>query len=484
MLAYLSLLTATAYITMPTQITPQTINRIVSAVDKLCDAVDGAESRVDAAVKVATAEKLTPEQIHLVCRSYNDGVVNTTRRGSEKFAGKFAVPGLIDPAKVVEKLFDRTPKTAAEVTPVAPVYAKASRTPDVKTATQRPTYTPPRCDCGCGERPERCKTAGMTDYAKAKQKLAVLKEAKRLTWRAKSAAGVAVANVAATYAANHGDDSRYFPLYAKFAHDLYGDVGRGVVDMAATRDTTPYQSNKYASERDRLLTGAQAPDVQTLPRNENSGVLLAVKLAVAAVAEWGRAAELLPVIAIKAHRAVRHKEAVASLQGRLLVGDKTYDQLVDEQWEKRASVLSGAMGAVFGNTMASAIVDETKSVGSRMQEARRLLNDAPHTAALKSLNAEYLLNRLVQSDEVIGSYSPEEVADAFEELATSSPAVVNNPTLLRANLRRSLQGNLTPYEADELVSTGNRSDAISYLPLQGLPEDPLDIRKMAPKAVK
>jgi hypothetical protein len=469
---------------MQTQITPQTIDRIISAVDKLCDSVDGEESRVAAAAKVAAADKLTPEQIQLVCRSYNDGVVNTTRRSSEKFASKFAVPGLIDPAQVIDKVFDRTPKTASDVTPVASVYAKKVSRPTVKTASQRVEYTPPRCDCGCGERPERCKTAGMTDYAKAKQKLAVLKEAKRLAWRAKTAAASAVANVSAVYFDKHGDDPQHFPLYAKFASDLYGQTGKGVVDLAASRDKSDYQVKKYAHQRDAMLTGAQAPVVQVLPRDERSGVLLAVKQAVEAIAEWGRAAELLPVIAIKAHRAARQKEAVEALKGRLLIGDTTYEQLVDAQWEKRASVLSGAMGAVFGNTMASAIVDETKSVSSRMQEARRLLNDAPHAASLKSLNAEYLLNRLVQSDEVIGSYPPEEVADAFEELATSSPAVVNNPTLLRANLRRNLQGNLTPYEADELVATGNRGDAISYLPLQGLPEDPFDARKMMPKPSK
>ncbi len=76
-------------------------------------------------------------------------------------------------------------------------------------------------------------------------------------------------------------------------------------------------------------------------------------------------------------------------------------------------------------------------------DARIRLNDPAHHAELRRLEAETMLNDLINNDDVISSYSPDDLRAAVDELHPSAPGVLNNYTLTRTNLRRLLQGNLT-----------------------------------------
>ena len=91
-------------------------------------------------------------------------------------------------------------------------------------------------------------------------------------------------------------------------------------------------------------------------------------------------------------------------------------------------------------------------VPPELVSARLKLNDPNHASELKAIRAEALLNDLVNHDDVISSYQPNDVALAFMELAQSAPDTIDNMALMRANLRRLMQGNLTTFEAKELAS--------------------------------
>jgi hypothetical protein len=97
-----------------------------------------------------------------------------------------------------------------------------------------------------------------------------------------------------------------------------------------------------------------------------------------------------------------------------------------------------------------------------------MVNNPRHQATLRRLHAEAMLNRLIQTDDVVGSYNPQAIADAWYELNEASPGVVNNVSLLRANLRRQLQGNLTPFEAKDLVMSGIGAQTNPIPVIQGL----------------
>jgi hypothetical protein len=185
--------------------------------------------------------------------------------------------------------------------------------------------------------------------------------------------------------------------------------------------------------------------------------LVAVKEAKESLEKLARARAALPAAAISIRREIAEidpryrKEKVAAI----LPPGMTEKQVRDAQWRKRSSVLSGAVGSLVtklqGNT-AGPPKDSNDLLKARLQ-----LNDPSHDAELKRIQAEAMLNALTNSDEVIGSYSPEEVADAFEEVGQSAPNLVTNMSLLRANMRKQLAGNLTPYEADAMVQSALKS---------------------------
>ena len=85
--------------------------------------------------------------------------------------------------------------------------------------------------------------------------------------------------------------------------------------------------------------------------------------------------------------------------------------------------------------------------------AKLILNDPSHQREVRKLKAEMMLNDIMSRDEILASYSPLEVANAYEDLAASAPALVNNRVLLQTNLKRMLHGNLMPSDAKDIVDS-------------------------------
>lgn len=449
-------------------ITKKTAQRILRAVDRLCDLIDAGEDRVQAGVKVASELQLTAPQIELVCRGYNDGVVNTMRRSHTKFASKFAVPETIDPADVIAVLFPSEPKVASSRPVIADVYRPEVRSVATKAAADRSeakAHRVARCKCGCGERKGRCKYAGLSDYGQAKRELEPLKVAREQTRRLRNEVFLKSAAVIDAYRDEHGNDLSLLPTYAKFAAELYGQPGREVVNRAASKLLQPRQFRKYATE-------IRISAVQPIPRDAKRGVLLAVKQAVEAGHRWAAAEAELPQIAIEAHRRARHRQSLEKVANLLRVPGETPDDLVQQAWTKRADALSTMLGAVAGRMSGGGkSTGNTDGTDNRMLQARLMLNNPSHQAELKRIQAETLLNRLINSDDVIGSYDPDQIADAFEEISTSAPAIATNSTLLRAHLRRQLQGNMTPFEANDMVQFGQKGELSDAVPFTGLPSN-------------
>lgn len=456
----------------PKQISQKTADTIISAVDKLCDLVeDGRMSATAAGVKVATDAGLTADQVKLCISSYNAGLINTQRQDGKKFSEKFAVLDLADADKIIGKVFPGSPKAAAELSPVADVYARSRPQTLSKAAGEKKSepYRVARCECGCGEKQGECADQNMSDYAKAKREVQKVSALRRELHLLETKANCKVAAVRDVYFSHYGDRTEPLAWLRKFASDTCGKTGGLLIDRVAREFLGPIGYDKYAAECEIRELGKVAVSRQVSklnskvavdpePRRPDHPVILAVKTAVDAMKDWIDREREFPKTALELRRKAQDHLSRRDKQSRLMLlppgmSKETFD---DVAWRKRSSMLSMALGGAIANSFRSAAGEDKPdgpSENSQMS-ARLQLNDPNHESEIRRIEAEAMLNSLVNDDDVISSYTPDDIALAYEEIGQSSPGVVGNPVLLRAHMRRQLQGNLTPMEADSLVSSG------------------------------
>lgn len=78
------------------------------------------------------------------------------------------------------------------------------------------------------------------------------------------------------------------------------------------------------------------------------------------------------------------------------------------------------------------------------------LDDPDHEADLQRIRAQATLAELMD-DDVISGYDPEQVTNAYNEIAQTTPRSATNPMIMRTLLRRHLEGNIEPFEASEMT---------------------------------
>lgn len=430
----------------PKQISDRTAAQLVRHVDKLCQYVDDGDSPTLAAVKVAKENGMLKEHVRLMCHGYNTGAINTHRRDGVNFAEKFAAVPLADADKAIGEVFPDSPQPIMKTASVAPVYRTRLSEPLVKTAstsTQTSTNTPWAArDFG--------QVDNRTQYELAKEKLGEFIELRKQADQAERTANRKLAAVEDAYVDQYGKTPDGVCFLRKWAEDKYGKPGAVIIDQIASRFIeSPAVMDKYASYKSdpKTFFGKREPRVANHP------VMLAIKEAIDSSRDWLQREFQLPVQCMQTFREIGQLYPRAAnlrkVSAKLLPDGVTAEQREEEEWQKRADVMSATIGAAAGR-LSNAGPQPARDYG----KARLALNDPKHQATIRRIQAEAMLNRLMQADDVIGSYDPQSVADAWYELSESSPGVVNNVSLLRANLRRQLQGNLTPFEARDLVMSG------------------------------
>lgn len=446
---------------MPRQITDKTADMIVTATDRLCDYIDKGDSEVEAGVKVANDFNLTSDQIKLVGRSYNIGVVNADRRDSDSFSAKFAVTSRLDPEDVIARVFPKEAKAATPLAKVASVYLEdriklaidRSKTASMNPAARKP-YEIKRCTCGCGKKEGECEHKNLTNYGKAKKKVAALTAKRAHLRRLESDAVSKSASVIDAYRSQFGNDTTNLLWLRKVAGDYYGETGHILVDRVATKLMGPVVREKFAID---AADPGSIPGQQPMPINFKQGVFAAIKEAYESLVTWMKAEQEFPAHVIQERREIdrligRTKESTCVLPLGM-----TREQYDNQVWEKRSSMLAGLVGGMASSLSPTKSGPPSGMDPTALLSARVKLNDPSHQAELKRIQAETMLNSLINDDEVISSYSPDEIADAFEEISQSAPGLLENRSLFRANLRRTLQGNLTPMDANDMFVQSQRA---------------------------
>jgi len=445
--------------TQPAQISSFTADQLVRSVDKLCDYVEKGDHPTSAASKVASENGMHREQIRLLCQGYNTGVINATRRDGKSFGEKFAAVPLAQADEAIERVFSGKAKPIVKTAGVAAVYRTPAENPAVKLAAAADTADKVAASLGpmavgYGIKDRR------TPYELATEKIAELRELRNATQAAGRKATQKLAAIHDAYRGHYGNNNDSLLFLRKWASDVHGDTGRILVDQLIDRHVTnTFERDKFAAATKSILSATSPHGTAatksilsaTEPRRSNHPVMLAIKEAIDSLQDWVQKESALPLKALEIGKQARELYPVADAHrpaSRILPPGVTAEQRAGQQWDKKADIFSAAIGSA-GSRLAGGGggVDD-------FTPARLKLNDPRHQATIRRLQAEATLNRLVNMDDVIGSYDPQSVADSWYELNESSPGVVNNLGLLRANLRRHLQGNLTPYEADAMVRSG------------------------------
>ncbi len=80
------------------------------------------------------------------------------------------------------------------------------------------------------------------------------------------------------------------------------------------------------------------------------------------------------------------------------------------------------------------------------------LEDPAHDAQLRAIRTQAMMADMM-NDPIIGSHPLEEVSKTYNELSQLAPRSAQQPALMRAALRRHLQGAVQPFETNEALNT-------------------------------
>jgi hypothetical protein len=134
--------------------------------------------------------------------------------------------------------------------------------------------------------------------------------------------------------------------------------------------------------------------------------------------------------------------------GSILLGGNN-----DPSWgtDKSANFLTNMAAVGLGSKLKS-VGEGGPSTAEMVEDVTAQLNDPDHIGQLQQIQTRAMLSDMLQNDEVISGYDPEEVFDAYNELSQLSPRAAQQPMVVRPMLRRRLtQGAMEPFEAQQVA---------------------------------
>lgn len=117
--------------------------------------------------------------------------------------------------------------------------------------------------------------------------------------------------------------------------------------------------------------------------------------------------------------------------------------------EKGAGFLGNLASMSLGASMRGG---PAKSPDQLVDAAEMDLSDPAHLQELQEIKTRAMLSDMMNNDEVISGYEPDEVLDAYNEIAQLSPRASQQPAVIRPLLRKHLtQGAVEPFEAQQIA---------------------------------
>jgi hypothetical protein len=410
--------------------------KLLTAIEKAAELVNKGTEPDTAIVKTATEYNIPAGQINLMVHAYNTGRTTTQRESGESTLEKAADFKLANAESILETLYPKAVKTAAEITRENTVSTEYAVSPTGflarrKAAMQKAaaalvnlpehTYTPP---------PRDEHAAVMREASK---KAAEKRAAEEIRRRATEAYGKAANAMEAleNYFRTPGNMS--FGDALKEAEYRLGNEGVTVLKKLAA--VYPWLEKQAATGKTHF---------------GHNQVYSAIKTVLEKLAEY------------KTHQAAFNETQpapkTAAQKPEVTTGSILHNPLEEPLELKKAEALpslpTGPVSATraLGQSLYEGANSYIKSPDEMRNDAFKDITDPDHERKLRNIRAQGVLADLVTNDPVISGHDPREVANAFNELAEVAPNFMDSSATVQALLRKRLEaGQLADFDIKQLL---------------------------------
>jgi len=411
---------------MPEKLTKAAERKLLSAIDTIVAETTAGKDLHDSCYKVASESDLTEDQVRLLCRTYNAGAVNHQREntGEGSILAKLAQVALLDPDVVIGRM-EQTKSAADDSTVISDCYSRPPQRvePAVlrrKVASATPTPSAP---------PER----KMSIAEVAGRGRETLKRAQQELTPIKMAFLAAFGQFADSVRDSRISDGELLGACELLDPAAGGKIAAAVIDRnAGTAET----SRKVASTTPTFLL-----DVEAKPFCYLADVVKTANEYVRAKQDYAKGAILLKL---------KVAELVEEHSGdfkSILPGHV--------RWNKMAGdMMTYVLGSNLARVGADSLLKTPDDREAKIQSEMNTLNDPAHDNELRKYRSEAMMHSLMNDDEVLSGYKPEQIAEAYNELSQLSPRAAQQPVLARSILRKWLpQGGVDTFEAKDIADT-------------------------------
>jgi hypothetical protein len=403
-------------------------DKLLSAIQSVCEEVDGGLEPTAAAVKVANEFQLTPNFIRLVSNGYNTGAVTHQRENGAGILDKLAEVRLVDADEAIKQVYadDETKKDI-----LSQKQASASKSFRVvsklsKQASVLPQL--PKLEVPAVEQSELLREHQATKAVK--QAYAVVEKQKQLIQQ-KRAEYTAAQDSLVGSLGNLAEAVKSSQVWSsadvgRAAESRFGAAGRAISHFLAIRDP----SIKKASAGFKAVDWRQPPFANIAP-----------------IVKKAKEVKRLKVEYQQLVKESQQKEVAAfSPFGEKLPQEKTV--LLKEA----AGFLTGMLAGSIPRNVATSLATP-KETSQLVEDAELDLSNPDDENIRRLATVQTMLSDFTRNDEVISGYEPEEVYNAYNELASLAPRLSTQPAAMRALLRKRLtQGGMEPFETQEVAN--------------------------------
>ncbi len=418
--------------------------RLIDDVKRAVELVDDEDLSPDDAIhKIAEERGHGPGTIRLLAASYNTGRQTAQRQAGGDVFAKLAHFPLADAQAVIDRRYGPAPKAAASIDPdyaSPPDWLPGPRPDEVQTRVKAACEAPPVAVPS--PRPSLEKTLHAIDRAKrARDEARVRKSA------AEDSLTARVGGVVSYFAGRYPIDRLPFPLVEKAACAYLGPRAPYLMELVWNRSQV---GERFGEKRaaDQVVRGPIDRDAEPLRR-------------------LGSCLEATDEL-LKASAALEQAEAGLGAAEAAL---RPFCPAPPVQ--KAGFLLSGpAMGAAVGSILTRSLGEMPKTKDELVDDAMKDLDDPRHQSELRKIQTHAMLNSMMTDpDDPISSHSPDEVLQAYNELAQLAPRTALYTAAIKPLLRRQLSGRVEPFEAKEVSEIEkNLSPASRQVPQVGPPK--------------
>jgi hypothetical protein len=433
------------------RMTPQTESRIVRAVEDVIDRINEGDNPNDAITKIAADLQLPAGHINLLVNAYNTGRTNRQRASSSLLSEKAAAFPLADPAIILDRLYPKIVKSAAEQEraetisldySLPPTWLERARDHErfVKQADALPRpidrqEVVPRYPVDPNVRMKRA-------YHESLRRNREIEEARRIF---------------------SAEQDRLIGCFQKLAAWFSDPRNETIADV---RDNVEARWGTRGAAILNHLAGTR-PVLTKRANLLGPGALHAVhtdrepyRTLIATIDQTNRVQDARDAFdRIAAENTAKIAEELAPFVPARRKSSLGLPSVSASPGEKQAGAYTTALGVQLTRDMLGHISGQLEgpSKDQLVDKSLREISNPDHEQSLRAIHTQSMLHNLLANDPVISSYHPHEVTEAFNQVSQLAPHAATQPAVMGPLLRKWLQqGNLDTFESDQLVGTEHK----------------------------